>query len=88
MKHYFKLNNDIIVDAIQYPVEGYVEVELTETHLPAGINGGWYRWDGEQPVFDEELYAQLNPVDETVLRLNALEAALGMLAADIVMGGQ
>lgn len=55
MKHYFKLDGDIIVDAIQYPFDGYVEAELPEITLPAGINGGWYRWDGEGYALDEEL---------------------------------
>lgn len=55
MKHYFQIRDGIITDAIQYPTEGYTEVELDETHLPAGINGGWYRWDGTHYVLDETL---------------------------------
>ena len=55
MKHYFQVQDSIITDAVQYPVEGYIEAELSETHLPAGINGGWYRWDGANYTFDEAL---------------------------------
>lgn len=58
MKHYFKLDGDIIVDAIQHPHEGYVEVELPDVILPVGINGGWYRWNGTNYVLDEELKRQ------------------------------
>ena len=35
---YLALDGDIIVDAIEYPHDGYIEVELPATHLPAGIN--------------------------------------------------
>lgn len=55
MKHYMKLDGDIIVDAIQYPSDGYIEVELTETQLPAGINAGYYRWNGTNYMLDENL---------------------------------
>jgi len=55
MKHYIKLNGDIIVDAIQYPEDGYVEVDLPETQLPTGINGGYYRWNGTNYMLDENL---------------------------------
>lgn len=54
--HYFLLDGDIIRDAIQYEVDGYTRVELDVEFLPAGINGGWYRWDGIQYIFDQELY--------------------------------
>ena len=48
---YLKLDvNNVIVDAIEYPFEGYIEVQLTDTQLPAGINGGWYTWNGTDYV--------------------------------------
>ena len=55
--HYFLLGeNNIILDAIQYPAEGYVEVSIPQYFLPAGINGGWYHWNGTEYVFDQDLY--------------------------------
>jgi hypothetical protein len=57
MKSYwFQLDNDIILDAIEYPYLGYTHVELDDMFLPAGINGGWYRWDGTAYHFDQALY--------------------------------
>lgn len=56
-KFYFKLQGDIIVDAIEYPYGDYVEVELDHTHLPAGINGGYYRLNGSVYSIDEQLKA-------------------------------
>ena len=49
---YFKLNGTVIVDAIDYPYEGYTKVTLAENQLPAGINGGWYTWNGTAYVED------------------------------------
>lgn len=43
---YFLLDGDIVTDAIDYPAEGYTPVQLDQTHLPAGINAGYYRWNG------------------------------------------
>jgi hypothetical protein len=54
-KWYLQLNGDIITDVIEYSVEGYIEVQLSETHLPAGINGGWYRWNGTNYVLGSAL---------------------------------
>lgn len=71
-KFYFKLDGDIITDAIEYTHEGYIEVELPETHLPAGINGGWYRWNGTTYVLDEELK---NAADEAVQKRRKQENA-------------
>jgi hypothetical protein len=67
MKHYFKLGGDIIVDAIQYPHEGYIEVELPDVILPAGINGGWYRWNGTNYLLDEELKRQADERDREAI---------------------
>ncbi len=60
---YLALDGDIIVDAIEYPHDGYIEVELPATHLPAGINGGWYRWDGTTYMLDEELKQMADEVE-------------------------
>ena len=62
-KFYFLLDGDIITDAIDYQVGGYVEVELNQTHLPAGINGGYYRFNGTNYAKDETLYqSQVNEI--------------------------
>ena len=56
-KWYLKLDvNNVILDAIEYPFEGYVEVQLPDTQLPAGINGGWYKWNGTSYIKDDILY--------------------------------
>ena len=55
MKYYLRLNQDnIIVDAITFPVEGYIEYE-SDYPLPAGINGGWWKFENGQPVEYPEL---------------------------------
>ena len=79
-KFYFLLDGDIITDAIEYQVEGYTEVELDQTHLPAGINGGYYRWTGTAYEKDDALYQSQvseivqNAIDEYTLEL--LEAGI------------
>ncbi|SHI63440.1 hypothetical protein [Lutispora thermophila] len=71
MTFYLKIDeNNIIRDAIEYPFEGYTEVHLEETHLPAGINGGWYRWNGATYELDEELKRQ---ADERIKELRRQE---------------
>ena len=37
---YLALDGDIIVDAIEYPHDGYIEVELPTTRCLRGDNGG------------------------------------------------
>ena len=55
MKYYLLLDeNNIIRDAISYPVEGYIEVEVDKP-FPAGINGGWYKWENGTYVEIPEL---------------------------------
>jgi len=54
-KFYFQLDGDIITDVIEYPHGNYVEVELDQTHLPSGINAGYYRLNGNIYTLDEEL---------------------------------
>lgn len=57
-KFYFKLSGDIITDAIDYPHAGYTEVELDETHLPSGINAGYYRLQNGVYAVDDILYSE------------------------------
>ena len=75
MKYYFRLNQDnIIVDAITFPVEGYIEYE-TDYPLPAGINGGWWKFENGQPVE----YPELKPETELEQRIADLENAISNL---------
>ncbi len=75
MKYYFRLNQDnIIVDAITFPVEGYIEYE-TDCPLPAGINGGWWRFENGQPVE----YSELKPEAELEQRIADLEDAIAAI---------
>jgi len=79
MKYYLLLDeNNIIQDAISYPVEGYIEVEVDKP-FPAGINGGWYKWENGTYVEIPELKPK--GIDrellETVLqRVDASEQAI------------
>ena len=55
MKYYLLLDkNNIIQDAISYPTDGYIEVEVDKP-FPAGINGGWYKWENDTYVEIPEL---------------------------------
>ncbi len=75
MKYYFRLNQDnIIVDAITFPVEGYIEYE-TDYPLPAGINGGWWKFENGQPVE----YPELKPETEMEQRITDLESAIAAI---------
>ena len=59
-KFYFKVNDEnLIEDVVEYSYEGYQEVELDMTHLPAGVNGGW--WKLENDVLVE--YPELRPIE-------------------------
>ena len=79
MKYYLLLDeNNIIRDAISYPVEGYIEVEVDKP-FPAGINGGWYKWENDTYVEIPELKPK--GIDrellETILqRVDASEQAI------------
>lgn len=80
MKYYLLINkNNIIQDAISYPTDGYIEVEVDKP-FPAGINGGWYKWENDTYVEIPER----KPVDrdELVQRLMDVEMALAA-----IMGG-
>jgi hypothetical protein len=75
MKYYFRLNQDnIIVDTITFPVEGYIEYE-TDYPLPAGINGGWWKFENGQPVE----YPGLKPETELEQRIADLEATIAAI---------
>ncbi|MGP3788156.1 hypothetical protein [Paenibacillus sp. 1A_MP2] len=82
-KFYFQLDGDIIRDAITYPYEGYTEVELDTTYLPAGINAGYYRLQDGVPVLDQALKDEVDkasrPVDYVELE-QRLTAAQGQFA--------
>ena len=79
MKYYLLLDeNNIIRDAISYPTDGYIEVEVDKP-FPAGINGGWYKWENDTYVEIPELKPK--GIDrellETVLqRVDASEQAI------------
>ena len=80
MKYYFRLNQDnIIVDAITFPVEGYIEYE-TDYPLPAGINGGWWRFENGQPVE----YPELKPETGLEQRIVDLETAISAILGGAV----
>jgi len=80
MKYYFKLNQEnIIIDAITYPVDGYIEYE-TDYPLPAGINGGWWRFENGQPVE----YPELKSETELEQRIADLEAAIAAILGGAV----
>ena len=69
MKWYLQLNQDnVITDVVDYAYAGYIEVELPDTHLPAGINGGWFTWNGT--TYIEDLTKK--PIGEDI-RITALE---------------
>ena len=79
MKYYLLLDeNNIIQDAISYPTDGYIEVEVDKP-FPAGINGGWYKWENGTYIEIPELKPK--GIDrellETVLqRVDASEQAI------------
>lgn len=88
MKFYFLLDGDIIRDAITFPHPGYTEAELDLAHLPAGINAGYYRWDGESFVLDQALKDEADKANrpddyvELESRLAAAEARNDQLAEE------
>lgn len=76
----------IIRDIIEYPYEGYEEVEMP-IPLPIGINGGYYRWQDGQAVLDQALKDEVDkankPIEYVELerRLAASEAESLLLKA-------
>ncbi|UPK45775.1 hypothetical protein [Paenibacillus pabuli] len=87
MKFYIKLDGDIIRDIIEYPYQGYQEVEIP-TPLPIGINGGYYRWQDGQAVLDQALKDEVDkasrPIEYVELeqRLAASEAETAQLKVE------
>ncbi|WFR60880.1 hypothetical protein P9222_20335 [Paenibacillus amylolyticus] len=88
MKFYFRVDGDIIRDAITYSHEGYTEVEIDTTHLPVGINAGYYRLQDGVPVLDQALKDETDKASrpanyvELEQRLTASEARNEQLAAE------
>lgn len=80
---YLKLDaNNIILDVVEYQNEEYIEVQLPDTHLPAGINGGWYRWTGT--AYEE--VPELKPVSDND-RIASLEEQNAQMLIALVNGG-
>jgi hypothetical protein len=73
MKYYLLLDkNNIIQDAISYPTDGYIEVEVDKP-FPAGINGGWYQWENGT-------YVEIPELKPKGIDRELLEAALQRIA--------
>ena len=73
MKYYLLLDkNNIIQDAISYPTDGYIEVEVDKP-FPAGINGGWYKWGNGT-------YVEIPELKPKGIDRELLEAALQRIA--------
>lgn len=80
MNFYVLLNeNNVILDVIEYPVEGYSEVYLPYKQLPAGINGGW--WKLENGVLIEIVELNPNTID------NQIKTAIDAYTLELVEGG-
>lgn len=95
MKYYLLLDGqNIIRDAITYPVDGYVEVEVSEP-LPAGINGGWYKWENNtyveipalKPVSENEMKQRIADLEAANVELQARLRDIELAFADLVAGG-
>lgn len=84
-KFYFQLDSDIIRDAVTYPTEGYTEVELDMTHLPAGINAGYYRWQGTYFYIDESLRPK--DVEGDIRDLQRQQQLMQKALDELVFGG-
>jgi len=78
---YISLDADnIIRDVISFPYGDYIPVELPNP-LPVGINGGWFRWDGETATPDETL----RPIDKDE-EIESLKQAIAELTI-LIAGG-
>jgi hypothetical protein len=87
---YILLDGNIIRDVIETPYKDYIEAQLPFP-LPIGINGGWYRWDGDTAVADETL----KPETELEQRVKTLQEenlmtleAIAMLYEMLVGGAE
>lgn len=55
--YYIKIDNqNIIRDALNYPYDGYVQINVKE--LPAGSYAGYYKYIDNNIVFDEILFRE------------------------------
>jgi hypothetical protein len=75
---------DIITDIVDYPVVGYIPVDIP-TPFPEGINARWYRWTGTEAVLDATLKsADVSTmidaaVSKVVAEKEAMQAELAIL---------
>lgn len=77
MQFYVQIDKDGCVrDCIEYQHAGYMPVEL-ETPLPNGFLGGWYHMVDGKPVFDRELYEQINEIPRLKQELEDARANAG-----------
>lgn len=71
MKYYLKTNSDnIVIDALSFPHDGYVEYECDE--LPQGAFSGWFKLEDNQLVEYPELKPE-DPIDELTALKNKVE---------------
>lgn len=81
---YILLDGDNVVrDIIEYPHEGYIEIEA-DWPLPIGATGGWFKWEDGQFVEYPELRPP-NPLEDEVEQLKQVVADLTEL---ILFGGE
>jgi len=73
--------NGIIRDVIEFPYDGYMQVEL-DTPLPPGINGGWYRWIAETGTYEE--VPELRPEASLEQRIADIELAIAAILGGAV----
>ncbi|WFR64215.1 hypothetical protein P9222_08580 [Paenibacillus amylolyticus] len=89
MKFYFQLDGSIIRDVLTFPYEGYEEYELDKTHLPAGINAGYYRLQDGVLVLDQGLKEEVDKASRLVdyveleQRLTAAQSQLAQENAEL-----
>ena len=78
MKYYLKTNSDnIVIDALSFPHDGYVEYECDE--LPQGAFSGGFKLENGQLVEYPELKPD-DPVDEMTALKNQLAVQSQKLA--------
>lgn len=83
-KFYLQVQNDgTITDAIEYPHNDYVEVELE--YLPVGVYGGWWKLEDGELVEYPELKPEDREIDIERLQLEIEELRQ---IIDILIGGE
>lgn len=83
---YFLLEGNIIRDVIEFAHPGYVKITLNQTHLPAGINAGYYRMIDGQYLLDEQLKQEIEKpagYDKLNTRMDKMQQALD----DLILSG-